>query len=200
MKISNFSSKGGQFPISNAISPLLVIAFAVILRVVPHPANVAPIAAMALFGGAYLDKRYTLAVPLIAMLLSDLVIGFHNTMPFVYGSFVIIGLIGLWLRNHKTLVNTIGATLISSSLFFLITNLGVWLVGGLYPKTLQGLLNAYFYAIPFFRNTIVGDLFYVGLFFGAYQLILKVLNSKHEIRTSKQYQNTKSPNAKHRPF
>lgn len=160
----------------NFVSPLLIVAFALILRLIPHPPNVAPIAAMALFGGAYLDKRYALLVPLIAMLASDFFIGFHSTMPFVYGSFVIIGLIGLWLRNHKTIANTVGATLISSLLFFLITNLGVWLVGGLYPKTLQGLINTYFYAIPFFRNTIVGDLFYVGLFFGAYELVLKIVN------------------------
>lgn len=168
-----------QLKSQNLLNPLLIIGFAVILRLVPHPANVAPIAAMALFGGAYLDKRYALAVPLIAMFISDFFIGFHNTLPFVYGSFLLTGLIGLWLKTHKTIANTVGATLISSSLFFIITNLGVWLVGEVYPKTSQGLIHAYFYAIPFFRNTIIGDVFYVILFFGSYELVTRTLGSQN---------------------
>lgn len=156
--------------------------FAVILRLIPHPPNIAPIAAMALFGGAYLDKRYALLIPLAALFISDFFIGFHNTMLFVYGSFLVAGLMGIWLQKHKTIPNTIGATLISSLLFFLITNFGVWLVGGLYPKTFQGLVDAYFYAIPFFRNTIIGDLFYVGLFFGSYELVLRTYENLHANR------------------
>lgn len=166
----------------NAISPLLIIIFAVLLRLIPHPPNVAPIAAMALFGGAYLDKKYALVVPLIAMFLSDIFLGFHTTMPFVYGSFLLIGLIGMWLKKRRTIANVIGATFISSLLFFFITNFGVWFIGGLYPKTINGLTNAYFYAIPFFRNTIVGDLFYVGLFFGCYELILRYMNNELRIK------------------
>ena len=164
----------------NLISPLLIIVFALILRLIPHPPNIAPIAAMAVFGGDYLDKRYALLIPLIAMFLSDIVIGFHNTMVFVYGSFLLTGIIGMWLKKHRTIRNVFLAALLSSILFFLITNFGVWLVGGLYPKTLQGLLSAYFYAIPFFRNTIIGDLLYVGLFFGSYELLLRYIN--HELR------------------
>ena len=164
--------------IQNLLTPLLIIVFAVILRLVPHPANVAPIAAIALFGGAYLDRRYALVVPLIAMFLSDLVIGFHGTMPFVYGSFVLVGLVGMWLSKHRTLSNTIGATLFSSLLFFLITNFGVWIEGILYPRTFEGLVNAYFYAIPFFRNTIIGDLFFTGLFFGSYEFIRKTIEDR----------------------
>ncbi len=158
------------------ISPFLIIFFAIVLRLIPHAANFAPIAAMALFGGCYLNKRYALVVPLIAMFISDYFLGFHNTMPFVYGSFVIAGVIGLWLKSHKTLFNVIAATFISSLLFFLITNFGVWFVGKLYTKTFDGLIQSYFFAIPFFRNTLLGDLFYVGLFFGSYELILRLIS------------------------
>lgn len=166
--------------IKELISPLLIILFAVVLRLIPHPANVAPIAAMALFGGVYLNMRYALVVPLIAMFVSDIFLGFHATMPFVYGSFLLAALIGIWLKNHKNLQNVIGATFISSLLFFLITNFGVWFVGSLYPKTLQGLIDAYFYALPFFRNTIIGDFLYVGLFFGSYEFVMKYYENLHK--------------------
>ncbi len=149
-----------------------IILFAVILRLIPHPANVAPITAMALFGGVHLDKKYAVVIPLCAMLVSDLFLGFHATMPFVYGSFLLVGLIGLWLRRHKSLPMILSASLASSILFFLITNFGVWLMTNLYSKTITGLLEAYFMAIPFFRNTIIGDLLYAGLFFGTYELVL----------------------------
>lgn len=158
------------------INPLLIIFFAVILRLIPHLPNFAPIAAMALFGGVYLNRKYALIMPFLAMFISDIFLGFHSTMIFVYGSFLITGFIGLYLRPHKTLPNVITATLISSLLFFLITNLGVWLVSGLYPKSFAGLIQSYFFAIPFFRNTLLGDLFYVGLFFGSYELALRLVS------------------------
>jgi hypothetical protein len=158
-----------------------VIFIAVLLRLLPHPPNVAPIGAMALFGGVYLNKKYALFLPLVTMLVSDVFLGFHSTMGFVYGSFVLSGLIGMWLRGHKKAPVILGATLFSSLLFFVITNFGVWLMGnlpagrqGMYPMNLHGLLECYVMAIPFFRNTILGDLFYVGLFFGGYEVVLKV--------------------------
>lgn len=153
------------------IVPLSIILFAVILRLVPHPPNVAPIAAMALFGGTYLNKKYALIVPLITMFVSDIFLGFHDTMLFVYGSFLLTGLIGTWIKTHKTVSTIIAASLVSSLLFFIITNFGVWLVGNMYPKTILGLLQSYTMAIPFFRNTIVGDLLYAGLFFGSFAII-----------------------------
>src|SRR5215469_15693142 len=96
------------------ISPLAIIFFAAFLRLLPHPPNVAPIAAMALFGGAYLDKKYALIIPLLAMFFSDLFLGFYKEMSVVYGSFFLIGLLGLWLRNHKTPFNILSASLTSS--------------------------------------------------------------------------------------
>jgi hypothetical protein len=154
----------------NFISPLLVILVAVLMRLLPHPPNFTPIAAMALFGGVYLNKKYAFAIPLGAMFISDIFLGFHSAMPYVYGSFILTGAIGLWLKNHKSAKNIICASLISSILFFLITNFGVW-AGGWYPQNLNGLLESYIMGIPFFKNTVLGDLIYTGVFFGAYELV-----------------------------
>jgi hypothetical protein len=150
---------------------VLLIAFAALSRFVPHPENFTPIAAMALFGGVYFDKRYAFVVPLVAMVVSDYFIGFHNTVPYVYGSFVLAGLIGIWLKNHKSVAWIVGASLTSSVLFFVVTNFGVWVTGG-YPQNFGGLVECYIAAIPFFRNTVLGDLLYVGVLFGLYESAL----------------------------
>lgn len=161
--------------------PLLVIAIAAFTRLLPHPPNFSPIAAMALFGGVYFSKKYALIIPIIALFVSDIFLGFHSTIPFVYGSFLITGLIGLWLKKHRDFKSILTGTLLSSILFFLITNYGVWLVGSLYQKNITGLVQSYIMAIPFFRYTIVGDLFYTGIFFGSYQAIFsKRLNKAVE--------------------
>ena len=141
-------------------------------RLLPHPPNFTPIAALALFGGAYFGaKRWALLVPLAAMLLSDLVIGFHPLLPVVYGSFALIVSIGFWLRTRRRPLPIAGAALASSLLFFLVTNFGVWALGSLYPKTLQGLLVCYAAAIPFFQNTLFGDAVYTVALFGSFRLI-----------------------------
>lgn len=171
-----------QLKIQNLFSPLSIIVFAVVVRLIPHPANVAPIAAMALFGGAYLDRKYAFVVPLVAMFSSDLFLGFHNTILFVYGSFLLTGVIGLWLKSHRNVQRITLGALASSMLFFLITNFGVWLVGGLYPKTLSGLIQSYVMALPFFRNTLLGDLFYTGVFFGGYELVLKCVHAPQSVK------------------
>src|SRR3990167_7839089 len=93
----------------------------IVLRFIPHLPNFAPIAAMALFGGVYLNKKYALIIPLLALFLGDIIIGFYNIwiMIAVYGSFALIGLIGLWLKKHKSLPNVFAASIFSSILFFL---------------------------------------------------------------------------------
>lgn len=142
-----------------------------ITRLIPHPANFTPIAAIALFGGTYFhNKKIAFLVPLIIMFLTDLFIGFHNTIIAVYLSFVLIVALGFWLQKNKNLKNIILTTLISSIAFFVITNFSVWLTGSMYPKNLSGIIECYVAAIPFFRNSVLGDLFYVGVLFGAYEL------------------------------
>ncbi len=154
--------------------PLIIIVFGATLRLIPHPANVAPIAAIAIFGGVYLNKKYALVLPILAMIVSDIFLGFSVSTPLVYASFLISGVIGLWLKNHKHLPLVIGATLASSIIFFLLTNFNFWYVTSLYPKTFDGMIQAYFMALPFFRNTVIGDLIYVGLFFASFEVILKL--------------------------
>jgi len=137
----------------------------------PHPPNVAPITALALFGGAYFSKRYSFLIPILAMLVSDAIIGFSWESPWVYGSFFAIAGIGIWLRSHRTVVSTIGSSLAGSVLFFIVTNFGVWVLSAVtYPHTVAGLTSCYVAAIPFFRNTLIGDLVYVGTLFGAFEL------------------------------
>jgi len=146
-----------------------------ILRLVPHLPNFAPIAAMALFGGTYLNKKYALLIPLAALFLSDILLGFYNPwiMVSVYGSFALIGLLGKWLKNKKTWPNILGVSIFSSILFFLITNFAVWAVPySYYPHTWQGLFQSYIMGLPFFRNTLLGDLFYVGAMFGLMEAVI----------------------------
>jgi len=154
------------------LNPTVIILFAVTLRLVPHPPNFAPIAAMALFGGAYLNRRYALVVPIAALLLSDLVIGFYSplVMVSVYGSFVLTGLMGLWLKKRKSAGNVVLTAMGASILFFLVTNFAVWAAGS-YARDLSGLAQSYLMGLPFFRNTLLGDLFYTGVFFGGYELV-----------------------------
>jgi hypothetical protein len=164
------------------LSPVFVILIAVALRLLPHPANVAPIAAMALFGGAYIgNKKHAIFLPLLVMFVSDIFLGFHNTMFFVYGSFLLTGLVGVWLRKKKKAKFIIGASLFSSFLFFILTNFGVWFMGTLYPKTVVGLVEAYVMGLPFFRNTLIGDLLYAGLFFGGYAAVKRF----YQVRSQK---------------
>ena len=151
--------------------PFGLILFAALSRVLPHPVNVAPIAALALFGAVYLEKKHAFLIPLIALLLSDYVIGFYSGMIWVYTSFAAISCIGLWLRNHRGTVQTIGASLTSSVLFFVVTNFGVWVSSTLYSQSFSGLVQCYVAAIPFFRNTLIGDGVYVTTLFGIFETI-----------------------------
>ena len=166
--------------------PFLVIAFVIagaILRFVPHFPNFAPITAMALFGGVYLGKKYALIVPLMAMLVSDLFIGFYDIklMTGVYISFLLVGLIGLFIKKYKNIGTIIGGTILSSVLFFLITNFAVWAFYDWYPHTLSGLTQCFTMAIPFFRGTLMGDLFYVAILFGAYELVRSLVGRKKRV-------------------
>lgn len=146
---------------------LIFIAIAAILRLFPHIPNVTPITAMALFSGVYFtNKNLAYIVPLLAMVLSDIFLGFSGITVFVYAAFILVSYIGL--SSKKVSIKTI---LISSISFFVITNFGVWLIG--YPKTLDGLLECYTLAIPFFRNSLIGDFFYAGVMYYAFEFVSK---------------------------
>lgn len=148
-----------------------MIVAAAALRLMPHPPNFTPVTAMAIFGGAVLtDKRSAFLIPLAAMFISDLVLGFYRITPVVYGCFALNVCLGFWVRRHRNAVGIAGAAMTGSVLFFIVTNLGVWGLQSLYPKTLTGLEACFINAIPFFRNTLSGDLIYTLTMFGALSL------------------------------
>jgi hypothetical protein len=157
---------------------LAAIVSAAALRLVPHPPNFTPIGAMALFSGAYVGRRgLAFAAPLGALLLSDLVLGFYSHMEIIYLSVALAVLVG-WVALKRVSVRRVGLAAIASSvLFFALTNFGVWAFSGMYPATLSGLAACYVAAIPFFQNTLAGDLFYSGLLFGGFALLERTVPS-----------------------
>lgn len=169
--------------------PYFLITIGILLRFLPHPPNFAPIAAIALFSGTYLSFRKALIIPVLAMLISDVFIGFYSPfiMVSVYLSFAAAGVIGMWVKNNKNFPNIIGGSLLASTLFFLVTNAAVWAFGTMYVKNLGGLLQSYYMGLPFFRYTLLGDLFYVSLFFGVYETIQVLVRRKLSERKSKVY-------------
>jgi hypothetical protein len=153
-----------------------LIAGAALIRFLPHPPNFVPVAAMALFGGAFFrDKRLAYAVPLCAMLLSDLFLGFHSTMGYVYLSFAIIVGIGFLLRKRVNFFTVTGASLGASTLFYVVTNFGVWFGNPYYPQTIEGMVSCYVAALPFFHYTVAGDLLFTGVLFGSWALITRAV-------------------------
>jgi hypothetical protein len=153
------------------IALLSVIVLAAALRLVPHPPNFTPIGAMALFSGAYLGRRaLAFVAPLGALLLSDAVLGFYSGMWVTYLAVALVALLGSLALQRRSPVK-IGLTAIAGSvLFFVVSNFGVWALSGMYPHTTAGLAACYVAAIPFFQNTLAGDLFYATLLFGGFQI------------------------------
>jgi hypothetical protein len=156
---------------SRLVTLLSAIIIAAALRLLPHPPNFTPIGAMALFSGAYIGRRgLAFAAPLGALLLSDLVLGLYHGMATVYFSVALIVMIGMVALKRTSAVRVGSAAILSSVLFFVITNFGMWMFSGFYPRTLAGLEACYVAAIPFFQNTVVGDLFYAALLFGGFRI------------------------------
>lgn len=154
---------------------VLMVLVAAFSRLIPHPWNFTAIGAMALFGGAYFpSKKQSLFIPIAALILSDLVLGFHETMLFVYGAFLATVLIGWTLREERSVLKVGTLSLVTSSVFFLVSNFGVWIMQSMYAKTWAGLVECYVAAIPFFGNQIAGDLFFAAVLFGAYETLKKV--------------------------
>ena len=151
----------------------IILVVAVLSRFVDHAPNFTPTIALALFGGVYLPKKYTIIVPFIFMFVSDLFLGFHDTMLYTWGSVILISMFGAWMRPYNKFSNFLFAGTGSAVVFFIITNLGAWPT--LYPLTWQGLSECFVAAIPFFRNTFVSTVVYSVVFYGAYEIIASQL-------------------------
>ena len=134
-----------------------LIFFAILSRFLPHPPNFTPIAAIALLSSKGFTNRWVVfLIPIVSLFISDLFIGLHATIPFVYISFILIALLGMYVKK----INIV-SVLVSSTIFFLVSNFGVWLL--YYPISTEGLVQCYTLALPFFLNTVLGDLVYGAL-------------------------------------
>ncbi|HRG38777.1 MAG TPA: hypothetical protein PK289_09615 [Bacteroidia bacterium] len=157
----------------------MAILIAAMSRLFPHIPNFTPIAAMALFGGAHFkDKVSAVLIPLIAMFISDCFIqlttgtGFHITMFPVYFSITLITFIGMYVKRNMNVQSVMIGSLVSSVLFFMITNFAVWIAYN-YDQGFNGLVSTYIMGIPFFAHTIAGDLFFNGILFGSFYFAQK---------------------------
>ena len=150
---------------------LVLVALGILFRVLPHPDNFTPVMAIALFSGVVLAPRIALVVPLIVMMASDLIIGPHALYPLTWGSFFLVSLLGAAIRKDVKVGRIFLGTLGGSALFYLVTNLGVFVFQNMYEKSLSGLIQCYVMALPFFRNALLGDLFFSGLFFGVFAIV-----------------------------
>ena len=166
-----------------------MIFIAAMTRLLPHYPNFTAVGALALFGGAVLKRKYlAFLIPLAALFISNLFLDnliyakmfpehyqgfvlFDPDSVWIYGAFILIVFFGMRFLRTISPGRAIPVSILSSVCFFLITNFGVWAGSALYPKTMTGLLGCLGAGIPFFWNTLLGDLFYVALLFGAYEMI-----------------------------
>jgi hypothetical protein len=167
----NLESSEKETAVVRTVIALVVVLLAAILRITPHPWNLTPIGAMALFSGAMVkDRRLAFLFPLLALFVGDLFVGLHTLIPVVYASFLLNVLIGRFLADHRTVARVGGATFLAALQFFLITNFAVWALLGSFPHTFAGLIACYALGLPLFGNTLAGDALYVTLFFGGLAL------------------------------
>ena len=163
-------------------SIITLIIFASITRIIPHMPNFSPIGAMALFGGAYLKNKYhAFLIPILSLWLSDLIINnfllsyyndftwFYPGFLWQYSSFVIIILIGYLFLNKISFKSVFLTTIVSSLIFFIITNFGVWASGSMYSMDLNGLIICYMAALPFYKGTVLGFIVYSSFLFGVFE-------------------------------
>ena len=154
-----------------------IIFLVSLTRIFPHPPNFTPILALAIFGGAYLPNRITaISLPIISMFISDLIIGFHSQIFTVYATIILLSILGhlMKTKNFKNFAIT-GFT--GSLIFFIITNFSVWLGGSLYPLTIDGIIQCYIMAIPFFHNTLISTMLFLTILFFGYTFAEKKISN-----------------------
>ena len=152
--MQNFSSnlKKEIFP----ISLILILAFS---RLMPHPDNFTPVIALAIMSSYFFKNiNFSYSIMLFSMLIADFFIGFYSYMLFVYLSLFLIVLIFFNISKKINYKNLFIFGFLGSTVFFLVSNFGVWFVGNLYERNINGLIECYFMAIPFFKNTVISTL------------------------------------------
>ena len=164
----------------------IIILLAAFTRIMPHPPNFSPMAAIGLFGAAHFAKKWqAFFIPLIGIWISDLVINnyvysssssnfvwFYSGFYWQYISYILIIFTGLFIFNRGiSLTKTAGGMISSSGIFFLVSNFGVWAGGTMYPKNFSGLITCYAAGVPFIHNTIISDVLFTTVLFGTYYLL-----------------------------
>ena len=125
-------------------------------RFIPHPPNFTSLIALSFYVPALFGLRY-IPVVVLTFLITDLFIGFHSTILFTWGSVILIGLISKFLRN--TIFSRLSGSLLGAITFFVVTNFGVW-ASGFYGYSLEGFIQCYILAIPFFTHTIISTVMF----------------------------------------
>lgn len=163
---------------------VLLIVIAALSRMFPHPMNFTPVGAIALFGAAYVSRKWlAVVIPLASVFLSDVLINntiyahyynkftlFYPGFYFTYGAFVLIAILGFVLLRKVSTINVLVSSLLAAIVFFLVSNLGAWIGFHTYPHTSAGLLACYVAGLPFFKYTLLSSVFYSALLFGVFEL------------------------------
>jgi hypothetical protein len=152
---------------------VILVLLAIWSRVIPHAPNFSAVGAAGLFAG-YVWRRKPVAflLPLIAMGVSDIFLGWHVLLPLVYGALMLQVFLASFALTSPSRGRLLGVSVLGSTLFFVITNLGVFFWGGLYVPTLAGLTECFVRALPFYKNQLAGDLVFSFAIFGVYQFLL----------------------------
>ncbi len=175
-----------------------IIGLVAISRLIPHMPNFSPVGAIGLFGAAHFTKKWqAFLIPIAAIWISDLFIinviyqqyypsftWFYQGFYWQYGSYALITLTGLFIFRKVDTQKVLAGALISTTIFFIITNFGCFLSNPIYPKKFGGLMICYLAGVPFLSGTLLGNLFYSAVLFGSFALlqqrypILKFIHSK----------------------
>ena len=164
-----------RLSLMNYLLCILLIALGVVSRIVIHVPNFTPILSIALLSGIYIKNRFIIAIPILIMLISDLYIGSHIIAPWVYFPIAVICLIGYFSKNNT--FSIISYSMLSSILFFIISNFGVWFSGG-YGYSIEGLITCYIAAIPFFKNTLISTVLFSSFIHLVYSVINSIIKNK----------------------
>lgn len=163
----------------------LIIALAIAARFIPGAANFSPVYAGLLFGGVYLKKRDSIWFPILLLAASDILLNtlvYHTPFQWMQMSnwvgFAAIAVVGWWLQKRLSVRNVLAASVAGASVFFLISNVAVWLGGGLYPLTAGGLAACFVAAVPFYGNSLISAVLFSGILFGAYEFYLRKTQSR----------------------
>lgn len=156
---------------------VMFVAVAFILRLLKLVPNFMPMGALALWCGLYLRTKWSFFIPLLVMVISDTVIGWHSLVFFTWGSILLYQLFGWLAGKERRALKILGASLAGSVTFFLVTNFAVWAFTPMYARTLTGLIQCFYMALPFFRNTLIGDMIYISFFVGSFEMAVFILKT-----------------------